>query len=183
MRLLDAINLILPVLGEHPVTSIDQRHPTIGIILPIIEAELHEQLLNGWWFNEFPTTFYPDTEGEIAMGTDTLAFYPQSKRAVARGKRLFNVERGDFYWPAPVKGRVVVSVPFEELPESVARMITYSTLLRAYATDIGVESQLEVWQGQFADARFRAEAEHLRNKHYSTARSRRFTNLRRALRT
>ena len=32
MKLLDAVNLILPKLGEHPVTSLTIKHPTLAIV-------------------------------------------------------------------------------------------------------------------------------------------------------
>ena len=67
MKLLDAVNLILPKLGEHRVTSVDNKHPTLAIILPEIENELKKLLARGWWFNEFDYKAYPDSEGAGAL--------------------------------------------------------------------------------------------------------------------
>jgi len=182
MQKLTAVNLILPVLGEHPVTALDERHPTLAIILPALDAELEERLQSGWWFNEFDTTLYPDPVQEIYLPTDTMAFIPHRGDAIVRGRRLFNPVRGDFKWDGPVRGRTIVRVPFEELPETVARVVTYATLIRAYAADIGVESQTEEWFRKLAEVEGRAEAEHLRHKKYSTAKSPRFRRLRSAMR-
>lgn len=182
MKKIDAVNLILPVLGEHPVTSLDERHPTLAIILPMLEAEAEERLQSGWWFNEYETTLYPSTIGEIEVPVGCMAFFPHRGDAIVRGERLFNPQTGNFQWDGPLTGRTIVRVPFEELPETVARVVTYATLIRSYATDIGVESQLEEWFRKLQEAEGRAEAEHLRHKRYSTKRSPRFRRLQRALR-
>src|SRR5690625_7894190 len=63
MTLLQAINRIIPALGENPVDSIETRNPTVGIVLNAINNARHDLLQRGWWFNEFETTLYPDTQG------------------------------------------------------------------------------------------------------------------------
>ncbi len=182
MKLLDAVNLILPKLGEHPVTSLTIKHPTLAIILPEVEQELKSLLLRGWWFNQFKYTAMPDVDGRIALGTDTLAFVPERTYASVRGVELFNTDTMSYTWTESVPGVLTVRVDFEKLPESAANVVWYNALINAYTTDIGMANDLQIWQTRAASAHSDLLAEHLRNRKFSSAKTRRFMNLRNALR-
>lgn len=184
MKLLTALNLILPALGDHVVTRVDARHPTLAVILPVIELKLSETLLRGWWFNEDTYTMYPDAEGEIPVPTTTLAFIPTREyKATVRDGRLYNRDTRNFIWPGPVTGTLQERLEFEELPESVATYVFYSALVQAYLVDIGLEQIVAKWEGLAQIAEFSATAEHLRNKRHSTKNSARYGRYISALRS
>lgn len=183
MLLLEAINLILPKLGEHRVTRLDIKHPTLAVILPEVENELRKLLARGWWFNEFDYTAYPDSEKAITLGTDTITFTPGcADVAVQRGQKLYNPITLSYAFDEPVKGRARVYVPFDELPESAAQTVYYSGLTNAYITDIGLTQEVQTWGSQAAGAYSDLLSEHLRQKKYSTRQSRSFRRLVSALR-
>ena len=175
MQLLTAVNLIMPKLGERPVTSLEVKHPTRAVLLPIIEQTRRNTLKRGWWFNEYPITLYPNMAGEIDLGTETLSFLPDCEgEAIERGEQLYNPKTLTYVFTAPVKGTVIQDVPFEQLSESVAAYVFYSSLVEAYATDLGVTQDLPVWQTLAARAWSDFLAEHLRQKKHSTRKSRRW---------
>lgn len=182
MRLIDAVNLVLPKLGEHPVTNLDISHPTLGIILPEMEETRQELLLEGWWFNEFEYTAFPDPEGFIDIGTETLSFIPHKEPAILRDGRLYNADTRSYVWDTEVVGLVKEDVPFESLPETAARCILYTATVAAVATDIGMTNEVQLWASRAQDARGALIAEHLRHRKYSTRGTRRFQRLRKALR-
>lgn len=183
MELLRAVNLVLPKLGERPVTSLTVRHPTLAILLPIIEQARRNALSKGWWFNEFDYTAYPATNGEIDIGADALSFVPfQSDVAVVRGQRLYNPTNLSYIFTEPVAGRVVQDVAFDELPESAATYVFNSALIEAYTTDLGVTQELQVWQSLAGMAWSDMLAEHLRQRKHSTRKSRRWRQLISAMR-
>jgi len=183
MRLLDAVNLILPKLGEHRVTRLDVKHPTLAVILPEVDNELSQLLIKGWWFNEFDTTLHPDVHGELLLGTDVLTFTPDVENcAVQRGRKLYNPETLSYVFPAPVPGRVRQHVEFDDLPESAAQSVYYSALVSAYVTDIGLTNEVQDWKMRAAAAYSDLLAEHVRQKKFSTRKTRQYIRLRRALR-
>lgn len=182
MDLLTAVNRILPALGEHPVTSITSRNPTLAIILPKIDNKLDDTLTPGYWFNTFKTTLYPDSEKVIAIPADTLSFVPTWVDAIQRGMRLFDPVTQTYLWSSPVEGVRITRVPFDELPESAASYVFYSALVICYVQDLGMESAVQLWQAEAAGAERRLMSEHLRNKKYSTTRSPRYARLRHAMR-
>jgi hypothetical protein len=184
MNLLTAVNLILPALGEHPVTRIDVKHPTLAVILPVIDSNLDMTLMRGWWFNEFPHTLYQDSEFGIVLPDDTLAFIPnQGYEGAVRNGRLFNKTTLDFVWTEAVPGTLQLRLPFEELPESVATYVFYTALVQIYLVDIGLESVVGEWKQIAKTAEFLATNEHLRNMRHTTRKSGRYARLRSAMRT
>lgn len=183
MILLEAVNLILPKLGEHRVTSLTLKHPTLAVILPEIDNELRQLLMKGWWFNEFDTTLYPDSEGAIFLGTEVLTFTPECAGvAVQRGNQLFNPVTLSYAFTTSVKGRVRQYVEFDLLPEAAAQYVYYSGLVNAYITDIGLTQEVQAWGNKAQAAWSDLLAEHLRQRKYSTRQSVKFRRLVSALR-
>lgn len=184
MELLTAVNLILPAMGEHPVTRVDVKHPTLAVILPVVQSKIDNILLRGWWFNEFRYTLHPDIQGGIAMPDSTLAFIPdEGFEGTVRGSRLFNSSTLDFTWAESVSGVLQIRLPFEELPESVANYVFYSALVQIYLVDVGLESVVGEWKQIAKEAEFLASNEHLRNKRHTTRKSGRYARLRAAMRS
>lgn len=183
MELLTAVNLTLPALGEHVVTSVDVRHPTLAVILPVVELKIKECLMRGWWFNEGAITLYPDTNGLIFLPSNTLSFIPECQvEATVRNYQLYNKASRNFIWNAPVTGMLLENLEFNELPESVATYVYYDSLVQVYITDIGLESVVQKWEGYATAAEYTATQEHLRNRKYTTQKSRSYRRYRASLR-
>lgn len=183
MKLLDAVNLILPKLGEHRVTQLDVKHPTLAIILPEVENEIRRVLSRGWWFNEFDTILYPSAEGEIFLGTDAITFTPDhTDTAVQRGNQLYNPLTLAYVFTEPVPGRVRQYIEFDDLPESAGQAVYFTALVTCYITDIGMANEVQAWSTSAQSAYSDLLAEHLRQKRFSTKSTRQWANLRRALR-
>lgn len=138
----------------------------------------------GWWFNRYPSKLYPGVGGEITVGVDTLEFTPDyPDTAAVRGTKLFNPKTLSYVFTEPVSGMVTQDVGFEELPESAAVFVLYSALTEAYVTDMGASQEFLAWNAKATEAYSNVVAEHLRQRKYSTSRSRRFTNILRAMRS
>lgn len=183
MRLLDAVNLTLTKLGEDSVTEIDAQHPTLAIILPLFDTSRRSLLGRGWWFNQSRYTAPLSITGEITLSPDTLSFVADSPGAVLRGNRLFDQLNQTYVFTEPVAGVLTLDIPFEELPESAATFVLYDALIGAYVNDLGVDNTLGHYERLAGAAYSDLIAEHLRHQKYSTRHSRRFRNLKRALRS
>lgn len=175
MELLTAVNQVLPKLGERPVTNLQVKHPTLAILLPIIDQTKRTLLLKGWWFNEFPYKAFPGNGGEIAMGIETLSFVPTYRdTATLRGGKLYNPITLSYVFTEPVEGRIRQNMEFNELPESAANYVFYAALVEAFTTDLGVTQELGVWQALAGQAHSDLLGEHLRQKKFNTRSSRRW---------
>lgn len=182
MQLLDAVNLVLPKLGERPVTTLSAQHPTLAVLLPVFEQVRRTVLGRGWWFNEYQTTLYPASDGTVAVGDDTITFLPDlHHHAIQRGKSLFNIETLTYVFNNAVTGRLTTDVPFDELPESAANYVMHTALVEVYATDIGMSQELQVWSAMAAQAWSDMLAEHLRQRRRGTRNTRHWRNIVRAI--
>lgn len=185
MDLLKAVNEILPKLGEHPVTSLDSRSPTLGVILPQIDSEIALLLQPGWWFNAFRNVeLFPNSEGGIDVPDDTLSFIPNKGQPdiVQRGEQFFNGATRSYIFTQTITGTLIQTLTFEELPESAARFVLFSALITIYATDIGLEQVVQLWQSYAQNAQANMEQEHLRHRQFTVKSSRQYQKLRRAMR-
>ena len=75
MKKRNAVNTILPYLGEHVVTSLDSRSPTVALILAGLEQHSTSMFAEGYWFNTQETTVQPNSDGIIYTPENMLAFY------------------------------------------------------------------------------------------------------------
>lgn len=182
MDLLTLVNNVLPKLGEHPVTSLDDRHPTLAVILPAVATKIRDVCQPGWWFNEYPTTLYPNLDGEILLPVGALAFVPDCGAAIQRGGKLFDPGNQTYVWGGPVAGKLTEALEFDNLPTSAQSAVWYAVLVDTYVTDIGMTNEVQFWAAQAADAEVQMQAEHLRQKKYSTTKSSRYLRYRAALR-
>lgn len=181
MKQLDAVNLILPALGEHPVTTLESPHPTLAILLPIMEHKRRELLGKGWWFNSFSYTIAPNSDGEIAVPIAALEFITDNG-AIRQGGLLVNPETLNTVFTEAVTGNLILDVQFDDLPESIASVVLYSSLVQAYLTDVGLESVVQQWAQQAQINLETATSMHLRYMRHSTTKSRRYIRYRNALR-
>lgn len=182
MDLLTAVNRILPKLGEHPVTSLTSKSPTLAIVLSMFKDKIKESIMQGWWFNTYRTTLPIGPEGEITLSPDTLSFVADAYECSIRKRQLHNSADNTFVWAAPVEGTAIMYVDFDDLPESIASLVYYTVLVEAVITDIGLTEEVRAWQAEIGAAGRRALSEHLKNKRYSTQTSRRYQRIRRAMR-
>lgn len=182
MQLLDAVNLMLPKLGERPVTSLSVKHPTLSVLLPIVNDTLNDCLLKGWWFNKFTYTAYPADDGSITLGIDTLSFLPDPcYEGVLRGLKLYNPTTLSYTFTAPVPGTVTQTVAFDDLPESAASYVWNAALVDAFATDIGSDALLGIWQQKAGQSWNTMVAEHLRQSRSNTKQRKAWRRLVRAM--
>lgn len=182
MDLLSAVNRILPKLGEHTVTSLTARSPTLALLLPMIEDKVKEMTIRGWWFNTHNITLSPDGDGVIAVAPECLSFVADDYECSIRARKLHNTELNNYTWTTSVKGTAIMLVAFDELPETVAQWVFYSALAEAYVTDIGLTQEARAWDAMIDPCAANVLSEHLRNKRYSSSRGRSFRNIYRAMR-
>lgn len=180
--LIDAVNTILPKLGERPVTSVTTPHPTVSIALQVLNQLRKSVLTRGWWFNQYEYKAYPDINGEIYLSVDTLTFYPdKAGTAITRGTQLFNLRDSTFVFTEAVTGRVVQDIPFDLLPESVAHYIVWAALVQMHVSDVGMTAETQAWQENANTALATMHHEHVRQRQYSTRDKPEYQRIRRSM--
>lgn len=179
MELLEAVNTVLPHLGEHVVTRVDgARHPTVDLIVSAIDRHRLRVLSDGKWFNELTLTLPVNTDGQIDVPTDTLAAYGVDCSIAIFGTKFKDTSTGSLYFDKPIKVKIVVDIEFSKLPINVAQYITYTAGAEVYTQDYGYEKSIPVLQQLASDNMVLVHQEELRQRKYNSQKRTRanFTN-------
>lgn len=161
-----AVNMILPALGEKPVTALNSRNPTVQIALNALDASRRELLGRGWYFNRFEVTLYPDQHGLYVLPDDCIGWYEKSSNgSVQRGRKLFNPKNLSDKFPgvSSIRGVVRMDVPFDEMPQVFQYFTVYAARDKAYKDDLGMDEVVQAWGRDLARAEAQMMAEEVRN--------------------
>lgn len=167
MKLLDAVNTVLPYLGEANVTSTTARNTTVQSILQQMDTAKQLLLSTGWWFNTVAVTLYPGSDKRIKAPVNVLNWEcsDTSMLSEIRGEYLYNLSVGSYEFDTGQYGVIKRNLDFEELPEYAALAVTYSACLAVYSADLGVDSTYSAEiTSRLGEARMYLERDHLRKK-------------------
>lgn len=144
---LDAVNLMLSVVGESPLSSLSGT--------TVVYAEIAQQVLSevsrtvqskGYHFNtEIDFPLLPDTETKFinvplnCLRVDTSG-YDQDTDVVHRGTRLYNRLKHTFQFEKQLLVEMVVLLPFEEVPESARHYIAVRAARVFQARTVGSDA-------------------------------------------
>jgi hypothetical protein len=126
--ILSAVNTMLRVIGQVPVTSIPDNGLSDAAIAKEVLVEYSNELQSeGYDFNMLTkTTLMPDGSGFIPIAADVIRvkpYYPY-QRFTVRSSRLFDLDKNTDVFTSPVLVNMIRLVSFEALPELLARYVT-----------------------------------------------------------
>jgi hypothetical protein len=144
---LDAVNLMLQVIGESPLSSLSDTTVVYAVIAQQVLSETSRAVQSkGWHFNteeNFP--LLPDlSTKEIntplnCLRVDTTGA-DASTDVVQRGKRLYDRTKHTFQFDKGLKVEMVVLLPFEDLPETARHYIAVRAARIFQARTVGSET-------------------------------------------
>lgn len=161
-----AVNMILPALGEKPVTALNSRNPTVQIALNALDTSRRELLGRGWYFNRFERKLYPDQHGVFMLPDGCIGWYEKTgNKSVQRGGKLFNPDTLSDKFPGvkSITGTLRMDVPFEEMPQAFQYFTVYKARDKAYKDDLGMDEVVQAWGRDMAVAEAQMMAEEVRN--------------------
>lgn len=175
MELLEAVNYVMPYLGEMTVTSTDSRHPTVNLILKAIKHHTRLILSQGWWFNEREVTLYPSAENQMAAPDKILTLYSLDNEAdfEVRNGMIFDLTNGTFTITRPVKFRLIEDLDFADLPLYAALYIQEQAGREVYVQDFGVESTIGEFDRKAKASLDMLTQENLRKRKFNTVKNHR----------
>lgn len=131
---LEAVNDILSVLGESPVSTLeDNGRVDAAVAVTILRSTSRAVQSQGWvWNTEKAYTLtpsFPDNYLYVPSNTLRIDSSEADRRVdvVQRGTRLWNRKDHTFVFPDPVTVDVVVGLGFEEIPQPARYYITLRT--------------------------------------------------------
>ncbi len=169
MLKLDAVNLVLRAMGEHPVSSIDVQYPTLNIVLPAIDTAVITVLKEGWWFNtRYNINLLPDINGVTQVPANTLTFYPDDSSITFEGLRFIWKDTGEPLINTNVCGRLITLLDFESCPNTAQYTIAYQAAHDTYIADNGVDSSAQNLATKLAGFALSLASEHTRSQQFSS---------------
>lgn len=128
---LEAVNELLAVIGESPVSTLSNDGFVDAVIAKdVLRRVSREVQSRGWSFNtldDYP--LLPDGSGQINLPANTLG-YDQSARydwqydTIQRGTRVFDKKSKSFNFTQGIEGTLKLFIGFDELPEPARNYIT-----------------------------------------------------------
>lgn len=170
MLLLEAVNTCLHALGEARVTRTDVRHPSVDLILGVIELKKKQLLETGYWFNTAYATMYPNHENKMEFPVDALSITSVRSRKIyeMRDSMLFNVTDNTEYFDGPVEIKFTYNIDFDNLPTCAANVVMYRAMREVYVGDLGNDETVSNMLQNEAAATHTMETLNLRNRKYNT---------------
>lgn len=144
---LEVINLMLSVIGESPVNTVEDTGVVDAVIArKILTQALRDVQVIGWHWNtevEYPITpSFP--EGYIYLPANTLkvdtAGVDESLDLVQRGNRLYDRKNHTYEIKQTVRVDLVLLLPFEELPEVARQYIAIRAARQFQERTVGSET-------------------------------------------
>lgn len=133
---LDVVNGMLALVGETPANSLSDSYPLIAAGLAAIKVASVRELTRGWWFNTETVTLAATADGSVMVPDDILKIDPTdtSLAYVQRGNRLRNTQpvsgtTSPYFIGKDVEVRVVLNIPFDDLPAPAQLLVQYSAQL------------------------------------------------------
>jgi len=130
---LEAVNTLLHTIGESPVNSLTGTLPIDATLANNAINEISREVqAAGWHFNSFyKYTLSLDTDSKIPLADNIMRVdldineYALSKYdVIKRGSFLFNKQGNTFVFDEALDAKVILYLPFDELPENGRRYIT-----------------------------------------------------------
>ena len=125
---LEAVNVMLSVIGEAPVNTLSGAATVDVIQAKAILSQVSREVQSvGWHFNiEQDYPLVPDVNGEIILATNMARVdadqFPELD-VVQRGLKLYNRSEHTFQFDKTVKAEIIFLFPFEELPQVARQFI------------------------------------------------------------
>ncbi|QDB71020.1 tail tubular protein A [Bordetella phage vB_BbrP_BB8] len=144
---LEAVNLMLDVIGESPISSLNDSAVVDAVKAKAVLSEVSRAVQQkGWHFNTekdyelVPTVFEKEIQlpGNF-LRVDTVG-PDKATDVVQRGNRLYDRRKHTYKFDKSLKVDMVVLLPFEELPEAARYYIAVRAARVFQARTVGSES-------------------------------------------
>lgn len=91
MTELEAVNMLLRLIGSSPVNSLQRAHPDVENAKSTLDRIRKQVQLRGWWFNlDYNVQYTPDSNGEIIVPSEVHKVFTNDSSVVLRGGKLYN---------------------------------------------------------------------------------------------
>jgi hypothetical protein len=145
---LEALNMLLRLIGSSPVNSLDTDHPDAANARATLTRVSRRIQRRGWWCNiDYNVTFSPDNTGQIKVPDTVSSFVAEDHHLVPRGNKLYNKLTNTYTFSSNVTARRIVRVlEWDEMPPLMQDYCAYfagAEFVRDEIEDANKEASLQ----------------------------------------
>lgn len=148
MNELEALNMLLRLIGSSPVNNVDTPHPDAANAKTTLNRIRRQAQRREWWFNlDYNVTLEPDDRQEIILPETYSTVVFQDKNLIKRGKYVYNkITQSNKHTTSVLACRVCMVLDWDDMPEVVQEYCAYlaaSHFVRDELEDPQKEADLE----------------------------------------
>lgn len=153
MNELEALNMLLRLIGSSPVNSVTTPHPDASNARTTLHRIRRQAQRRGWWFNiDYNVTYQPDENGNIRIPDEISSFVAEDKNYIQRGKNLYNKYNNTYIFTDNVIAcRTVRILDWDDMPDCMQEHCAYfaaAQFVRDELEDPQKQQDLEKSAGQ-----------------------------------
>lgn len=157
---LEAVNLVLRMMGEAPVNGLDGEFGLAQQAADSLLTVSRKVMMEGWSFNtDYERTLQRDAiSGEIRVPANALRIevnpfnYP-GLEVVQRGEKLYDRKGNTYVFTQDIKADVTYALDWEELPEHARRFIAVIAGRELQQSVVGSKDLDQINYGMEVEAR------------------------------
>ena len=127
MTELDAMNMLLRLVGSSPVASLDSGHPDAANARTTLRRLLRQSQKRGWWFNQDYQVYYqPQPDTHIYVHESICLLIMQDSTIVQRWDKLYDKCNQTYsFYESKLALRQVTALAWDDVPETFQEYVAY----------------------------------------------------------
>jgi hypothetical protein len=127
MSELEALNMLLRLIGATPVNDLNTTYPEAANARVTLNRVRRKVQKRGWWFNiDYSLCYTPTLEGEIVVSDDITSLVAEDKSHVLRGRKMYDKLNQTFVFKCPIRAiKTIRTLEWDDMPESVQEHCAY----------------------------------------------------------
>lgn len=163
---LEIVNEMIISTGARPLTAEQTRHPSYLKASELLERVQTSVQTVGWWFNTEVREIAQQASGEILVPQGVIRADPVDRHCnlTLRGRRMYNLDTGNYEIGADVCLRMIFDVPLEDLPLLAQDYIRARAVYEYYLNEDGADPKLSHYRAARDETYMLMYRESLRSK-------------------
>lgn len=177
---LEAMNQILSVTGDAPVSNVNSTYSQAVIARRILLEVSKEKQARGYWFNEIDELLIvKDSDGFIHLPTSVIRVdVPRDKgNFIQRGLKIFNKRLNTYVFTTDLYVNIVTELPWSLLPQSFRQAVVAYASLRYNTEYFGSTETQDTILSNIAQKEVMLQKEDVDNRDLNMIRSTRSDNI------
>lgn len=127
MTELEALNMLLRLIGATPVNDINTTYPEAANARATLTRIRRKVQKRGWWFNiDYSLCYEPNEDGEVVVSNDITSLVAEDRRYILRGTKMYDKVNQTFQHACTIRAiKTIRTLQWDDMPESVREHCAY----------------------------------------------------------